>query len=342
MKYQIEMLNVEAADAFIIYCINETNKEYLILVDSGNYKDGNKILSHIKKYYPTKSIDLAIVTHPDKDHYGGFINMLEQISNKEGNKINIEKFWVHDPANHIDKGEVKWITKQSTVNVNARTVYDLEDHDNLISLIDKLRIPREEKFSSKGCDKEFPFINIIGPEKEFFKGLVPDFRNDELNFFKKEGDENYKEDEDEDNVESLSKTLDEAKDDTSAHNQSSLIFLFTSSGNKKYLFMGDAGKLAYKNIIDSKKELIKDVSWLKVPHHGSKHNLDSNMIKYINPETAYISTAGIGNFLNQCTVNSLKKSRNNNCEVYSTHKSKSNFLHNGIEPRTGYSKSEPL
>ena len=66
------------------------------------------------------------------------------------------------------------------------------------------------------------------------------------------------------------------------------------------------------------------------------------MIKHINPKTAFISTAGIGNFLNQCTVNALKKSRNNNCEVYSTHKSKSNFLHNGINPRPGYSTAEPL
>jgi beta-lactamase superfamily II metal-dependent hydrolase len=347
INYQIEMLSVGAADAFIIYFIDENKKGHLILADAGNYGDGQTIINHIRKYYPNPVIDLAIVTHPDDDHYGGFIKILEKIRDKERDAIKINKFWINDPGNnHIDKNEVKWITKQCSVNVKARTVYDLES-ENLIDLIDSLSIPREEKFAKtlkfNGQqiilkDSAFPF-RIIGPTKKYYEKLIPNFRNDNLNFFTKEGDDDYFPSRDKPNGKCLSPTLDNAPDDTSAHNQSSLIFLFEPSTDKKYLFMGDAGRDAFTNITDRAKEYIKNVSWVKIPHHGSKHNIHSDIINWIKPKTAYISTKGIGNYLNQCTINALKASK---CDVYSTHKENTSFLHNGIWEREGYSTATPL
>ena len=40
-KYEIDMLNVKAADAFLIHFFNdENNYEYVVLIDGGNYDDG--------------------------------------------------------------------------------------------------------------------------------------------------------------------------------------------------------------------------------------------------------------------------------------------------------------
>jgi beta-lactamase superfamily II metal-dependent hydrolase len=350
VDYQIEMLNVGSADALIIYYIDEYNKGRLVLVDAGNYSDGQTIIDHIYKYYSISVIDLAIVTHPDDDHYGGFIKMLEKLSDGDGDAIRIEKFWINDPGNnHVDKNEVKWITKQHSVNVRARSVYDLIDHDNLIDLIDSLSISRSEKFAeifeSQSGRLIFPSTDrytcfkIIGPTKNYYEKLVPDFRNDELNFFAKEDDSSYSPRMDIQNGNCLSPTLDQATDDTSVHNQSSIIFLFEPENGDKYLFMGDAGRYAFNNIPNHLKNKIKGVRWLKVPHHGSKHNLDSAMINWIKPKTTYISTERIGNYLSQCTVNALKRV---GCSVYSTHKEKSSFLHKGIWKRDGYSTAIPL
>ena len=347
--YHIEMLSVGAADTFIIYYIDENNKGHIILIDAGNYQDGQKIIDHIRQYYNNPVIDLAIVTHPDDDHYGGFIKILEKIRDKEKDAIEINKFWVNDPGNnHVDKDEVKWITKQKTVNVKARTVYDL-GNENLLDLIDVNSIPRIEKFATvyrrpdgslyTFSHMNFPCCTILGPTKDYYERLVPNFRNDELNFHTPEDDTGYYSWKDIPNGECLSPALDNACDDPSAHNQSSLMFLFEPIAGKKYLFVGDAGRDAFNNIHPFLKAKIKNVSWLKVPHHGSKHNIDSALINWTKPKVAYISSEKIGNYLNQCTVNALKKS---GCSVYSTHVDGTHFIHKQIGERDGYSTATAL
>ena len=100
--YHIEMLSVGAADAFILYVIDNQDKGHLILIDAGNYNDGDKIIKHIRKYYSNPVIDLAIVTHCDDDHYGGFVRMLEKLKKGERDAIGIGQFWVNDTGkNHI-------------------------------------------------------------------------------------------------------------------------------------------------------------------------------------------------------------------------------------------------
>ena len=95
---------------------------------------------------------------------------------------------------------------------------------------------------------------------------------------------------------------------------------------------------AFDKIGKYHKKKINNISWLKVPHHGSKHNMNSSIIKWLNPNIAYISTEKVGNYLNMCTVNALK---HNNCVVYSTHKG-GNKVYNLIVEREGYSTAESL
>jgi len=137
----------------------------------------------------------------------------------------------------------------------------------------------------------------------------------------------------------LSKTLDSAKDDASAHNQSSIVFLFKPKEGEKYLFTGDAGRDAFNHVPQNLINYFKGVSWIKVPHHGSKHNLDSTIIKHVNPKVAYISTEKQGKYLNRCTVNALK---NNGTKVYSTSQNRSSILHHGIDNREGLATMEPM
>lgn len=323
-NYQIEMLDVQDADAFIIFYEENSRNTKLILVDAGRYSDRNKIATHLRKYYPHKSIDLAIVTHCDEDHFGGFVYLLEK-------NYSIKQFWINIPKNHKDKTSIennKDLDSVYSTDVNEKSL-------NLIELIESKKIPHYEKFSYS-CVLEYPYFHILGPTKEYYGSLLSGFR-----FGKKIPSEIISVLSEESKFEkSLSPALDNADDDNSAHNRSSIIFTFEPERGKKYLFMGDANKEAFDHIPEEIKErYAKDVYWLKVPHHGSEHNLDSDMVEFIQPKIAYVSTAKIDKYLSRATVNALSSI---GCKVYSTHKDRSNFLHNGFDGREGYSPAVPF
>lgn len=348
VDYHIEMLSVGAADCFIIYYTDSKKQNKLILVDSGNYEDGQKIIDHIRKYYNNPIINLAIVTHPDDDHFGGFVKMLEKINDGEEDAIEIEQFWLNNPQNHVKVNQVQNNIKPTTLKQRTAQLFDQGDN-NLLDLLSSLSIPVNEKFAQiafckdtttgklykKPCkEKDFLGLTIIGPTENYFEKLAPNMRYDNLKGYSydaKDDDGAFKP-----TATCLSKALDEASDDSSVHNQSSIIFIFEPEAGKKYLFMGDAGVEALANIPDCHKKNIKDVYWMKVPHHGSKHNLDSKTILHCHPKYAYISTEKQGHYLNQCTVNALKRI---GCKVYSTHRNKANFLHHG--ERDGYTTATP-
>lgn len=349
VDYHIEMLSVGAADCFIIYYTDNKGCNKLILVDAGNYKDGQNIINHVRKYYSNPIINLAIVTHPDADHFGGFVKMLEKIKDTEDDAIPIKQFWLNNPQNHVKVTQVQNEIKKTTLANRVARLFD-QGESNLLDLIESLRIPISDKFAQPifckdkvtgkivakpSKERDFLGLTIIGPTLGYFEKLAPNMRYDNLKGYSydaKDDDEAFKP-----TGSCLSKALDDATDDSSVHNQSSLIFMFEPEKGKKYLFMGDAGVEALANIPHCHKNAIKDIYWLKVPHHGSKHNLDSKTILYLHPKYAYISSEKQGHYLNQCTINALKQI---GCKVYSTHRRKANFLEHGGE-REGYTTATP-
>lgn len=340
-KFEIDMLDVKAADAFLIHAFishEGMEYEYVVLVDAGNEGDGKIILNHINSYYTQKYIDLAICTHCDSDHYGGFKELIAE-HNKRTSSFEIKQFWVHDPYQHVDVDDVKYVRKNQTLKDRLNAAYAFNDGSNLLEKIDEAKISREEPFLGKTYD---PLnIYVLGPDKAYYESLIPDFRVD-LDFKDEQADDVYQglysyiyESEDV----FYSQTLDNAKDDPSKVNQSSLIFAF-APGNDVFLFTGDAGCEALNRVIDIDDDgVLKNVKWMKVPHHGSKHNLNSKIISYFHPETSYISTETYGKFANICTVNALKKVG----KVYSTHKNRSSIRHkDGMPDREGYGPIDPL
>ena len=351
-RYEIDMLNVKSADAFLIhFWDDETNYEYVVLIDGGNYEDGTDIAKFVRTHYSCNNIDLVICSHCDKDHFGGITYLLEQQRDNGKDNMNINQIWINDPAKHVLNGEIKWCqwTSHYVKKVKARSVYDLDDHDNLFEIIDTLRDKQKiicfEPFSDAYAKGQISYcasglIRIMGPTIEYYNSLVPDFRND---LQKKEG--GYDSDETQEQIAELrfgcvySKTLDEAEDDPSSHNRSSVIVLFQPSDGNKFLFLGDACRDSINNIPQDLVSEIKDVYWLKVPHHGSKHNLDSDIINHLHPKVAFISTEKYGHYLSKAVVNALNKL---GARVYSTNNNGSMCHHNNTPAHNGYSSATPL
>lgn len=351
-KYEIDMLNVKSADAFLIhFWDDETNYDYVVLIDGGNYEDGPTIAKFVRRYYRNNNIDIVICSHCDKDHYGGITYLLEQQRDNGKDNMNINQIWINDPAKHVPNGEIKWSQNmtQFTKKVKARTVYDLTKHDNLLDIIQDLQQQKKiswfEPFSNACKDDQVSdcgssLFRIIAPSIEYYESLVPDFRND---LQRKKG--GYDSNESQEQIAELregyvySKTLAEAEDDPSSHNRSSVIVLFQPSDGNKFLFMGDACRDSINNIPQKQLSEIKKIYWLKVPHHGSKHNLDNDIINHLNPKVAFISTEKYGHYLSKAVVNALNKL---GTKVYSTSDNCSKCHHKNTPSHCGYSPATPI
>lgn len=350
MKFEIEMIDVKAADAFLIHYVEDNEYSHIIMVDSGNYEDSEKIIRHIRTYYDRVTIngwngyviDYAVVTHPDDDHIGGYIHMLEDIRDGKLSDFRFNSFWVNDPTQHeFEPEDVERVRTRKTLDAKLKSVYNYKEDEskNLLDLIDFVGISRNEAFA--GDYLVNPKITIISPTKDYYESLLPKFRNRLKFYWSIEGlEENaYSEDKDTSDNNTLSKTLDEAKDDGSAHNQSSIVFLLETEEGEKYLFTGDAGRDAFNHVPQNLLDLFKGVRWMKVPHHGSKHNLDTAIIKHVNPKVAYISTEKQGKYLSRCTVFALKK---NGTKVYSTSQDRNSIRHGAIKAREGWTTVSPM
>lgn len=53
-QYEIDMLNVKDADAFLIHFFDENDKEYVVLVDGGRYEDGPTVSNYERRKYPQR------------------------------------------------------------------------------------------------------------------------------------------------------------------------------------------------------------------------------------------------------------------------------------------------
>lgn len=341
-KYEIDMLNVKAADAIIIHAFVKQGEsvefEYVVLVDAGNECDGEKIIQHLRNFYKQQYIDLAICTHCDADHYGGFKRLIEE--HNKGGVFKINQFWIHDPYSHVDIDDVQYIRKNKTLRNRLNDAYVFNNGSNLIELIDNAGIERIEPFT--GLEYEPLNIKVLGPDKKYYELLLPEFRVD-VQFYDEE-DYDYEMSKYAHSFfptaqDYYSKTLEYAVDDGSPVNQSSVVFIMEANGDK-LLFTGDAGREALNRVI--KKDIsqeCKNVHFLKVPHHGSKHNLDNFIISYFHPSVSYISTEKYGHYAHRCTVNALKQVG----DVFSTHKDDASLWHyRGAAGRDGYIKADAL
>ncbi len=70
-----------------------------------------------------------------------------------------------------------------------------------------------------------------------------------------------------------------------AHDAS--IVLKADFANQTFLLTGDASKKVFNRLIDN--HICIQAKYLKIPHHGSKNNLDQKILNAINPEYAIIS-----------------------------------------------------
>lgn len=307
MKISGKILNVGDGDAIIIVA-EKDNEKLLIVIDGGNKTYGNKVLTEVNHFCNTlgkEAPDLIICTHYDSDHIAGVITLVNEFKNK------IKKIWIHKPKGVL-KESLKTAPKvlnyiyykSGVLNFNEHVLYqnylaspNYDDYrlviesvgqlNELLGLIKLYNITSDEPIANKCLYKGWEEIKVIGPTSDYYNSVFEKQEN-LLQIFQEEYydlilENNKRKIFNHENPCELLKT----KSQITPTNKASAIIRFDCEEGR-YLFTADAGIESLKNTLGY-PESIKNMKFLKIPHHGSNNNISKELIDLINPEIAFNS-----------------------------------------------------
>jgi beta-lactamase superfamily II metal-dependent hydrolase len=288
--------NTKNGDAIVVRYGVEDNYTIMV-VDGGHKESGEKIVSHIKKYYGTTYVDYVVNTHPDSDHVSGLITVL--------NELQVGKLYMHLPWE--DSTVIRDLFKDGRItdsSLEDRIKNSLNKAYELYELAQELEIPVEEPFEGTTIGQ----FTVLSPDEEWYTNdLLPEFPNmpqkKEQSLMQKSLSEAYAKvlewiDETWDK-----ETLSENYESTGARNESSVV-MFGDIDGTKVLLTGDAGKDSLTRAsyyAESQQIDLKQCSFIQAPHHGSRRNVSPSVLNKIIGEkvvegssankSAYISVA---------------------------------------------------
>lgn len=312
------MLSVGDADALIFHVVyRELNEpwHFTAVIDAGKVEDGQKVVDFIWEYHnhnPYKGkpfIDLVVATHPDGDHIGGLKKVLESCY--------VSEIWIRDIEAYKDKGTIKLATRQQNLDLIH---YILQCFGG-----DIIKQPfAGDSFIPLGSLS--PILEVVGPTKEYFHSQLSNLRPLKI---PKEA------------------LLLEAQRDCfeidpppeTAENNISIIMKSTLIiGGREYrlVFLGDAGKTPLTEV---KSSLDQNITWLKIPHHGSKAGLSRELLDYLRPKVTYVSAAFTDDHPTECVVKTL---REYGCRTYGTKRAHLRSYAGNMPAREGWSKATQI
>ncbi|WP_434999012.1 ComEC/Rec2 family competence protein [Vibrio scophthalmi] len=261
MSNSISLYALDAENGDCLLLVNH-NTNYTVLIDSGpkSSRVSKSLAKTIKELISDREIDLAIVTHNDDDHIGGFKNFLS-----EGIRIKQFIFNHHD---YIDK--VLHQSRDIKVSLNQ----DIE----LNGIINNKIIPLELSESGYFIGKVFDEFNI-------------DFRSPNREKLERYSTWLQKEKKKQRNIKvarnktvlSIDEQREQAKDDNSfvedkrEPNGSSLALDITFHGYR-ILLLGDAHPTpVVRSYENSNSDKIK-YDLVKLSHHGSDKNTNNELL----------------------------------------------------------------
>jgi beta-lactamase superfamily II metal-dependent hydrolase len=268
-------------------------RQTVIVIDGGTKESGQALVDHIKTFYGTDVVDVAISTHPDQDHASGLSEVLENLV--------VHNLLMHKPWDHAQ--EIRNMFKNGRITASGlqeRIEKSLQNASELEAIAKRKNISIYEPFQGTTMGTIF---HVLGPSKEYYESLLPHLKDmptpkTTLGVFApivKTAEQVVNWIEDNMGID----LLDDDEDTTSPNNNTSAIILFNLDG-QKILFTGDAGKTALLNAIAYTESLpvpisLANLAFLDVRHHGSKRNINSKIMKKMMARTAFVSAPKDGN-----------------------------------------------
>lgn len=297
---EIKFLEADHGDCIIIKVFDKENPKN-ILIDGGpgktymerDQRSGRWVDKPLKKeldkiFSEGQIVDLLILTHVDDDHIGG---LLKWIGSGSFRKEQIGEVWFNSGRNifehfnleEIPENLIDFDIEDEDKNTGIKQGEKFEDYLQSLDLWDKKVI--------KGGGELNRFnlrFDIISPGDEQLKELLHKWDKETDSLFTAKGQNDY------------SSTIDELleddtfEEDKSVHNGSSIAFILSREG-KNFLFLGDAHPSVVVKHLKALKYTYDDpleCEVVKVSHHGSKANTNSDLLRLIKSNHFVISANG--------------------------------------------------
>lgn len=278
----------------------ENNNPRNILIDGGigrTYRDQFKrpgelfqTIEEIKEL--GQNIDLLILTHFDDDHIGGILRWL---NNDELAPTLIKNVWFNS-----GREIVKMLGLKEFKNIDIEIKEGEDDFytstKDGIKFEDYLTVNKlwDGKIIKQGEEKVIFGLKfkILSPSEEKLKDLVELYKEEE-DYFTRGGEFDF-ETSLSDFCEEESKPNFKFNEDDSVPNGSSIAFIMEYN-DKRFLFLGDAHPSVViqglkKVYIDETRPL--NIELMKVSHHGSKRNTNTELLDLIKTDRYLISSNG--------------------------------------------------
>jgi len=284
MGIKFEFLKAGNGDCILI---SVDNNRINILIDGGLANTYTRELKKRLQIIKNKNryLDLVVLTHYDNDHIGGILKLLddEKKSIKQVGTTMLKEFWF----NSFDKALVNPSNTSNKTSAKQQIKFD-EYIKELLPFINYSSRISIDNITEKtlGENQEIRFI-LLSPNNQKLDDLFSKYKRETKSYQTSAFSNDY-----DISIEELSQR--DFKKDTSLTNGASIAFIIEYK-KLKFMFLGDAH---IDLIIDRLKELgyssenrLK-LEFVKLSHHGSSKNLNSDFLDLIDTQTFVILTNG--------------------------------------------------
>lgn len=256
----------------------EAESYKVLIYDGGTTEYGEKLVEHVKVYFGTNKVDYVVNSHPDNDHAGGLLYVLENLE--------VGQLWMHRPWTHsaliCDYFHDRRITNKS---LEERLKKKMTAAYRLEKIATEKKIPIIEPFAGE----QIGIFKVLSPtRKRYIHELIPAFeKSPDLKLASESFVEAAL-----DMVESTESKIADYWDReflpdsvlTSAENESSAVLFCTVRG-KGHLLTGDAGVDALRAAAEFATKigihLPTAVTFAQIPHHGGRHNVSTETLDLV-------------------------------------------------------------
>ena len=310
--YEIYVLNVGKADSiFIRYW--EDGYFTTILIDGGYKKDTDQVeqfLVERQAEFWFDKVDHLVSTHGHDDHISGLIELIER------NPTSFANAWVLTPddlGNPLTHSRLLRLNRCRAYHTETSMRSALNSRKELVDVCNLARIP----VSAPWLGARIGPLIVLSPTAQFVNSQFSlldtdsDVRSLESGYVSK-----FKARTSAAQYLQLFEANEEKPlgDFVVPENEISVI-LGMEFGNTIHMTTGDAGCAALYDVIGNFGKILAQLDWMQIPHHGSRRNMDPNLVKFFSPTSAFISCDGSRKHPSQKLVNAFKGI---GTEVYST------------------------
>lgn len=314
--FEVFFLFLENADCILVRHYSAVKKT-VVLVDGGGKQD-TPIVRRFLADLGENRLNHLVCSHPHQDHGGGLAELVKDTT------LSIDKAWVHAGDLLLDR--INTSRYWACGNLLKRTQASKETQKQLITALLARRIPIEEPFAFNWIG---PLL-VVSPTPAFYNAQLDRIRQDDIVEML---NERYKRRDNRALVESIygkapeTARVEESEElggePTSPANEVSTVLLLSfqqqDGTNKHFLLTADAGTEALGELraaSERTNHLLFQVDWMQLPHHGSRRNLNVDLVNYFKPRTAFVSAEGSNKHPSVKLVNTVKRAGE---KVYSTH-----------------------